>query len=1508
MADCKQKVPTFNLKTKSYNDYRFELDLFIKSSGLSQEIIASKVFLSLPEAVDDESKIKKFITSRSSVDELTGRDGLKKLLKLMDEHLKKDALSNKWELFQDFDNLSRKDGQSVREYITEFGIVYGGLENRGGVTLPDDILGLLLLKRANVGTDTLRMAMTDINFGKTNHVYSQCEKALKKYAVNDLFEERNDGLIPGENYGIKSETLLSEETAEAYYGRGSGREKWRGRGGRARPMRAGGFSQKSADYQNRTSNVDEYGKHVNRPGRDGKPLTCFDCGSIRHMLSECEWNNRKNGKKEVENNQENYTLFTGSEVYTSMLVDESINMAVLDSACSTTVCGEAWMKDYIESLCKEDKEKVYIQESMKDFKFGAGGIMRSSGLYKIPVDIGGYKGSINTEVVSSNIPLLLSLDAMKKANTTNLDFTNDCVTMFGRKVSLKLTSSGHYCMPIHPSNGDVVEAFNVQQLDTEDQGKLKNMLIKIHRQFAHPSPDKMSILIKNSGSWKPNMNAIIKDIAEKCEICNTHKRTPSRPIVCLPLASKFGELVCLDLKKFEQYQIIYMIDGYSRLTIAKLSVSKLPKDIINALLESWVAAGYGVMEKILVDNGGEFDNADFRESCSVLNIKVITTAAQSPWSNGICERNHATVDHMLRKLMEENPKTPIQSLLAWATMAKNSMASYGGFSSYQLVFGRNPLIPNIENGNVAYIENGDGPEIFARHLKALSSARKAYTEAETSEKIKRALRGRIRSYEKKYEVGQTVFYKRDSSEKWLGPAKILIQDGSVSFVRHGSQLIRVNASRLWAPPKDEDDRSEQTVEEAELPETAEEAESPEVIESESEDDESTGNEVPRTLEVPSDKDKMVAPMDGEETNRAGFSCINPSEIKKGDLIAYRCEEDEPYNVVKVISRAGSARGNNKYWWNVEKTGDNEKFSIELSGMDMKLLNFDEDIPNFNPQSNDDDSTIICDDLENSEDESDNVYNVFLSSMNSENDDQEYTMKLNEARRSELEKLRAFDTYYPVVDSGQKVITTRWVDTVKPDGTMKARLVARGFQETGDIQSDSPTAAKSSLRALLAICAANKWEVQTTDIKSAFLQGRPLERDVYVKPPKGYEKPGIIWKLKKCLYGLCDGARNFYLSVVDKLKELGCIVSNLEPCIFVYIVNGKLEGLIACHVDDFLHSGSSIFVDNVIKPLMKVYKASKHVSRNFTFTGMRITQAQDSTIEVDQDEYLQRWDTSAYKKLVGNANRDLNKDEYAQYREMVGRISWLATTSRPDLAFDSVYLSTKFNCCKAEDYNIALKVVKKAMNFSFHMKFPSSLRANLQGPPGVGPARKEEDSSLRAKLRGPPGVGPARRGEMSLLVYTDASLQNLPKDGSTGGHVIMLYDEINVAPLAWHSARLRRVAKSTITAEALALETGIDEAIYIKELLNTWGIPINRIITLVDNKSLVQSLKATSYSTLEKRLRIEISMIKDTMNSDNVNVAWIPGPRQLADCLTKLGAGSRGLIDMLETGLPNVKMC
>ena len=91
---------------------------------------------------------------------------------------------------------------------------------------------------------------------------------------------------------------------------------------------------------------------------------------------------------------------------------------------------------------------------------------------------------------------------------------------------------------------------------------------------------------------------------------------------------------------------------------------------------------------------------------------------------------------------------------------------------------------------------------------------------------------------------------------------------------------------------------------------------------------------------------------------------------------------------------------------------------------------------------------------------------------------------------------------------------------------KARLVACGFQVTTKLQSDSPTVSKESFKMLMAVTANDNFKLASVDIRAAFLQSRTLDRDVFVLPPLDIRKQGVIWKLKKPLYGLDDASHKF----------------------------------------------------------------------------------------------------------------------------------------------------------------------------------------------------------------------------------------------------------------------------------------------------------------------------------------------------------------------------------------------
>ena len=127
-------------------------------------------------------------------------------------------------------------------------------------------------------------------------------------------------------------------------------------------------------------------------------------------------------------------------------------------------------------------------------------------------------------------------------------------------------------------------------------------------------------------------------------------------------------------------------------------------------------------------------------------IKLTLSPSLSPWSNGGNERRHAVCDITVKKLIEDNPGLALQKAVDMACYSRNVEIGPLGYSPQQITFGYGSFIPGISDGNIATDSQITDSEAIREHFKILNDARKAYLEADSSERIKKALKSRIPSY------------------------------------------------------------------------------------------------------------------------------------------------------------------------------------------------------------------------------------------------------------------------------------------------------------------------------------------------------------------------------------------------------------------------------------------------------------------------------------------------------------------------------------------------------------------------------------------------------------------------------------------------------------------------------------------------------------------------------------------------------------------------------------------
>ena len=156
----------------------------------------------------------------------------------------------------------------------------------------------------------------------------------------------------------------------------------------------------------------------------------------------------------------------------------------------------------------------------------------------------------------------------------------------------------------------------------------------------------------------------------------------------------------------------------------------------------------------------------------------------------------------------------------------------------------------------------------------------------------------------------------------------------------------------------------------------------------------------------------------------------------------------------------------------------------------------------------------------------------------------------------------------------------------------------------------------------------------------------------------------------------------------------------------------------------------------------------------------------------------------------------------------------------------------------------------------------------------------------------------------FLVMSDAAFANLSDDVSSGGgHVILLVGEHEQSSvISWKANKIRRVIRSTMAAEALALEEALEHTIFVRALLMEMMFLNSRmpIESWIDSENAFKGLNST-HSVSDQKLKIDIACIKENIANENVVLRKCPGQEMIANSLTKRGANSEHLIQILTNG-------
>jgi len=335
----------------------------------------------------------------------------------------------------------------------------------------------------------------------------------------------------------------------------------------------------------------------------------------------------------------------------------------------------------------------------------------------------------------------------------------------------------------------------------------------------------------------------------------------------------------------------------------------------------------------------------------------------------------------------------------------------------------------------------------------------------------------------------------------------------------------------------------------------------------------------------------------------------------------------------------------------------------------------------------------------------------------------------QAMRKELESLRSFGVYESVNRSelprGAKLVKSRWVLVRKPSGEVKARLVAKDFNDGSMADAFSSTPTQTSLRFALGLAAQNGWEVATGDFSTAFLHADiDPKNPQFLQPCTPLGRMNEAWILKKALYGLRVAPRLFQDHLAKVFKSCGVQRSEVDPSVYFSSKKTKsgsdgkdgkeIDLMIVCHVDDPLFVGTRERIEEVrdiLASQMKFKKGPFWEEQTWNrFLGKEWRKLPSPSngfaVRVPPGYFDSIYPKLAMeRKIAGIATPGVamkEKDDEPEYvgeamhrtfRECLGKVSWIGDL-RPDIQFAVKELARK----SAKPDQEAIQGLKRLMRY------------------------------------------------------------------------------------------------------------------------------------------------------------------------------------------------------------------
>ena len=505
--------------------------------------------------------------------------------------------------------------------------------------------------------------------------------------------------------------------------------------------------------------------------------------------------------------------------------------------------------------------------------------------------------------------------------------------------------------------------------------------------------------------------------------------------------------------------------------------------------------------------------------------------------------------------------------------------------------------------------------------------------------------------------------------------------------------------------------------------------------------------------------------------------------------------------------------------------------------------------------------------------------------------------LKKSMRLELEELESFKVGESVSEkvardearkSNRRVLSCRWVNTVKKPGLYRSRLVVRDFASMGGTTLAegiySPTTTLEGLRLLLSVLR-QRGSMMSCDVSVAFMHAAIARPEFVQLPPNITTLKGerVFLKLFRAMNGLRSAPLSWYRELSSFLSGQG-FAQILDPTIFRR--KGK-HGLIVAlfYVDDLLiwaednRDALSTYEDLRNRYKLKLTGELKEgMPGEVSFLGRKIFRRHHGSnhlyFGLDPGYLRSCWDEFSIQKPVSKLpplerrmseflkrgkemDEPLSPSAHERYRRVLGRLAW-ASLSRPDLQFITGFLG-RYQAAPHGAAEAAMRDV---------LRWVASLPHLVQKFPG-------ERSILCNDM-----------DDESLTCFVDASWSL----NSTSGGVLTW----NNCCLKTFSRKQSTIALSSAEAELAALTEVAKEGLYVSLLVQTLfeGIPEDTetgrylLRAYSDSESALSIAQMNTLLRKVRHIELRAAFLQQLVAKERLTLEHIPGKINPADARTK----------------------